>query len=45
MPLLMHVLDLARVRYVIYKEGDGYTHIGKEMKNNVALVLIDPVPI
>ena len=45
MPLLMHVLDLAWVRYVIYKEGDGYTHIGKEMKNNVALVLIDPVPI
>ncbi|XP_050288805.1 sesquiterpene synthase 2-like [Quercus robur] len=45
MPLLMRVLNLARVIDVIYKEGDGYTHVGKEMKNNVALVLIDPVPI
>nr|POE44558.1 beta-caryophyllene synthase [Quercus suber] len=45
MPLLMRVLNLARVIDVIYKEGDGYTHVGKEMKNNVASVLIDPVPI
>ena len=43
MPLLMRVLNLARVIDVIYKEGDGYTHVGKE-KNNVASVLIDPVP-
>ncbi|KAK7842868.1 (-)-germacrene d synthase [Quercus suber] len=45
MPLLMRVLNLARVIDVIYKEGDGYTHVGKEMKDNVALVLIDPIPI
>ena len=45
MPLLIRVLNLARVIDVIYKEGDGYTHVGKEMKNNVASVLIDPVPI
>ncbi|KAM4103192.1 hypothetical protein ACJW30_06G060600 [Castanea mollissima] len=45
MPLLMCVLNLARVIDVIYKEGDGYTHIGKEMKNNVASVLINLVPI
>ncbi|KAK7853512.1 putative sesquiterpene synthase [Quercus suber] len=37
MPLLMH--------YVIYKEGDNYTHVGKEMKDNIASVLIDPIPI
>ncbi|XP_023905162.2 sesquiterpene synthase 2 [Quercus suber] len=45
MPLLMRVLNLARVIDVIYKEGDGYTHVGKEMKDNVASVLIDPIPI
>uniref|UniRef100_A0A7N2MBQ2 Uncharacterized protein n=1 Tax=Quercus lobata TaxID=97700 RepID=A0A7N2MBQ2_QUELO len=39
MPLLMRVLNLARVIDVIYKEGDGYTHVGKEMKDNVALVI------
>ena len=45
MTLLMRVLNLARVIDVIYKDGDGYTHVGKEMKNNVASMLIDPVPI
>ncbi|KAL4619348.1 hypothetical protein ACB092_06G072700 [Castanea dentata] len=45
MPLLMRVLNLARVIDVIYKEGDGYTHVGKEMKDNVASVLIDPIPL
>uniref|UniRef100_A0A2N9IH01 Terpene synthase metal-binding domain-containing protein n=1 Tax=Fagus sylvatica TaxID=28930 RepID=A0A2N9IH01_FAGSY len=34
MPLLMRVLNLARVIDVIYKESDGYTHVGKEMKDN-----------
>nr|POE67585.1 (-)-germacrene d synthase [Quercus suber] len=45
MPLLMRVLNLTRVVDVIYKEGDSYTHVGKEMKDNVASVLIDPIPI
>ncbi|KAM3696524.1 hypothetical protein ACJW31_06G045400 [Castanea mollissima] len=45
MPLLMRVLNLTRVIDVFYKEGDDYTHVGKEMKENVALVPIDPVPI
>jgi hypothetical protein len=45
MPLLMRVLNLARVVDVIYKEGDAYTHVGKEMKYDVASLLIDPVPI
>jgi (-)-germacrene D synthase len=44
MPLLMRVLNLARVIDVIYKESDGYTHVGKEMKDNIASVLIDAVP-
>ncbi|RVW82866.1 Valencene synthase [Vitis vinifera] len=29
MPLLTRVLNLSRVMDVIYKEGDGYTHVGK----------------
>ena len=45
MPLLMRVLNLARVVDVVYKEGDSYTHVGKEMKYDVASLFIDPVPI
>ena len=45
MPLLMRVLNLTRVIDVLYKERDSYTHVGKEMKDNVASVLIDPVSI
>ena len=45
MPLLMRVLNLTQVVDVIYKEGYSYTHVGKEMKDNVASVLIDPIPI
>ncbi|KAM3696452.1 hypothetical protein ACJW31_06G039500 [Castanea mollissima] len=45
MPLLMRVLNLTRVVDVFYKEEDSYTHVGKEMKDNVASVFIDPIPI
>lgn len=45
MPLLMRALNLARVIDVVYKEGDGYTHVGNEMKQNVSALLIDQVPI
>ncbi|KAK4566531.1 hypothetical protein RGQ29_002698 [Quercus rubra] len=45
MPLLMRCVNLTRSFDIIYKEGDNYTHVGKEMKDNVALVLIDPIPI
>ena len=44
-PLLMRCVNLTRVLYIIYKEGDNYTHVGKEMKDSVASVLIDPIPI
>nr|ADR74194.1 (E)-beta-caryophyllene synthase [Vitis vinifera] len=43
MPLLTRVLNLSRVMDVIYKEGDGYTHVGKVMKDNIGSVLIDPI--
>jgi hypothetical protein len=45
MPLLERILNLSRVIDVIYKEEDGYTHVGKVMKNNVASLLINSVPI
>ncbi|KAF5478802.1 hypothetical protein F2P56_005332 [Juglans regia] len=45
MPLLMCVLNFSRAIDVIYKNGDGYTRVGKEMSDNVAAVLIHPVPI
>uniref|UniRef100_A0A7N2QZ53 Terpene synthase metal-binding domain-containing protein n=1 Tax=Quercus lobata TaxID=97700 RepID=A0A7N2QZ53_QUELO len=46
MPLLMPALNLARVMlHQCYKEGDGYTYVGKEMKDNVTSVLIDLVSI
>ncbi|KAJ9676253.1 hypothetical protein PVL29_024988 [Vitis rotundifolia] len=43
MPLLTPVVNLSRVMDVIYKEGDGYTHVGKVMKDNIGSVLIDPI--
>ncbi|KAL3571175.1 hypothetical protein D5086_028424 [Populus alba] len=45
MPLLERILNLSRVLDVTYKEEDGYTHVGKVMKNNVASLLIDSVPV
>ena len=45
MPLLMRCVNLTRSFDIIYKEGDNYTHVEKEMKDNAASVLIDPIPI
>nr|TKS11203.1 hypothetical protein D5086_0000074780 [Populus alba] len=45
MPLLERILNLSRVIDVIYKEEDEYTHVGEVMKNNIASLLIDSVPI
>ncbi|KAK6229607.1 hypothetical protein SCA6_018558, partial [Theobroma cacao] len=45
MPLLTRILNLARVIDVVYKTEDGYTHAGVMLKDFVASLLIDPVPI
>ena len=45
MPLLMRILNLARVIDVVYKDEDGYTHAGVVLKDFVASMLIDPVPL
>nr|F6M8H7.1 RecName: Full=Probable sesquiterpene synthase; Short=SmSTPS [Santalum murrayanum]AEF32537.1 putative sesquiterpene synthase [Santalum murrayanum] len=42
-PLLTRILNLTRVIDVIYKNEDGYTHVKKAMKDNIASLLIDPV--
>ncbi|XP_062011925.1 (-)-germacrene D synthase-like [Rosa rugosa] len=45
MPLLMRVLNLTRVIDVVYKSEDGYTHAGTILKDFVASLLIEPVPV
>ncbi|CAL5342397.1 unnamed protein product [Camellia sinensis] len=44
MPLLLRVVNLARVMDVLYKDEDGYTHSGTKLKGFVTSVLIDSVP-
>jgi hypothetical protein len=45
MPILMRILNLSPVSEIVYKDGDNYTHVGLVLKNFVASLLIDPVPI
>ncbi|XP_062015838.1 (-)-germacrene D synthase-like [Rosa rugosa] len=45
MSLLMRVLNLTRVIDVVYKSEDGYTHAGTILKDFVASLLIEPVPV
>ncbi|KAL6314066.1 hypothetical protein AAG906_011801 [Vitis piasezkii] len=45
MPLLTRVLNFSRVIDILYKDEDQYTHVGKLMKDLIASILIDPVPI
>lgn len=43
MVLLNRILNFSRVMDLIYKDEDGYTHVGKAMINNIASLLIHPV--
>lgn len=45
LPVLMHVVNLARVIDTVYKDGDGYTHAGGIMKTFVKSLFIDVVPM
>ncbi|XP_044507255.1 (-)-germacrene D synthase-like [Mangifera indica] len=45
MPLLVRILNFARVIDVIYKEGDGYSFAHIYLKDYIASLFIDPVPI
>ena len=42
-PLLMRVLNLARVMDVVYKDGDCYTNSGGLMKTFIKSLLVDAV--
>ncbi|XP_020416962.1 (-)-alpha-pinene synthase-like isoform X2 [Prunus persica] len=44
-PVLMRILNLTRVVDLLYKRGDGFTHVGKLMKDIVASLFLDPVPL
>ncbi|XP_021287788.1 (+)-delta-cadinene synthase isozyme A [Herrania umbratica] len=44
-PVLNRSLNLARVMDVLYRDGDGYTHVGKAAKGGITSLLIDPVPL
>ncbi len=45
-PLLTRVLNLARAIDVVYKDNkDRYTHPDLELKQFVASLLVDPVPL
>lgn len=43
MPLLIRVLNLARVMDLLYKEEDAYTHVGKVIRDGITSLLIDPL--
>ncbi|XP_062109832.1 alpha-humulene synthase-like [Humulus lupulus] len=45
LPILVRALNLSRVIDLLYKDGDGYTHVGKVTKDSVAALLIDPIPL
>nr|QBL52481.1 trans-beta-farnesene synthase [Vitis vinifera] len=46
MLLLSRLLNLCRAADVVYKgQKDAFTHLGEVMKNNISMLLIDPVPI
>ncbi|KAJ9671616.1 hypothetical protein PVL29_025363 [Vitis rotundifolia] len=45
MALLTRVVNSARVIDLLYKNQDEYTHLGKLMKDLIAWMLIDPVPM
>ena len=45
MPLLMCVVNIARVMDALYEDEDHYTHAGGLMKDLIKSLFIDPVPI
>ncbi|KAG4149930.1 hypothetical protein ERO13_D05G363880v2 [Gossypium hirsutum] len=43
--VLNRSLNLARVMDVLYREGDGYTYVGKAAKGGITSLLIEPIAI
>ncbi|XP_077214033.1 beta-cubebene synthase-like [Tasmannia lanceolata] len=45
MPLIIRVLNFARANEVMYRYRDGYTDSLHETKDNITLLLVDPIPL
>ncbi|PKI67631.1 hypothetical protein CRG98_011844 [Punica granatum] len=44
-PILTRILNFARVIEVLYKGKDRYTDLQTDMKDYVAALLVDPIPL
>ncbi|MBA0833183.1 hypothetical protein Goarm_017513 [Gossypium armourianum] len=44
-PVLTPILNFTRVIDFLYKNGDGYTHVGKNTKDGITSLLIDPISV
>ncbi|TYG96429.1 hypothetical protein ES288_A11G350000v1 [Gossypium darwinii] len=44
-PVLTRVLNVTRSINFIYKIGDEYTHVGKNTKDGITVLLIDPISV
>ena len=45
MPLMMRVINLARVMDVLYKHKDGFTNVGEELKGHIKSLVVHPISI
>ena len=43
--LFTHVVNLARVMDLLYKDEDAYTHVGGVMVEGITSILVDLVPV
>ncbi|MFQ6658367.1 hypothetical protein Gotur_027663, partial [Gossypium turneri] len=44
-PVLTRILNFTRVTVFIYKNGDEYTYVGKNTKEGITSLLIDPISV
>ncbi|OMP04631.1 hypothetical protein COLO4_09457 [Corchorus olitorius] len=44
-PVLKRIIGLVRVASVVYKDGDGYTFSQLLLKDDIASLLVDPLPV
>lgn len=43
MPILKRILNFSKVMDFLYKEDDGYTHVGEVVKDAISALLIDSI--
>ncbi|MBA0771044.1 hypothetical protein Gotri_019573 [Gossypium trilobum] len=44
-PVLTRILNFTSVIDFLYRNGDGYTHVGKKTKDGITSLLIDPISV